>query len=175
MKKRGLIISVLVLLAVITSGFTYAFWAASVDGIEDVKNGSITIGTGDDITVDVVIGAAQSNTLLLVPTTITPTATQTNSVVFTYTITWTADDRIESVTTANIVATVSDILVGGVENPHNLIQVAIVNPGTVTQGSSAQYTFTVTMNEPASLAEYNDVAGKVIQFSINFEVNPIVA
>ncbi len=175
MKKRGLVISLLVLLAVITSGFTYAFWASSVAGVTEAKNGSVQIGTGEAVTVDVAIGASQSNALQLVPLTITPLAGQTNSVVFSYVITWTTDDRIESVTTANITTVVSDIKVGGVVNPHGLVQVSLVNPGTVTQGNQVTVTFTVTMNEPASQAEYNDVANELIEFSITFTVTPVVA
>src|SRR5690606_22663176 len=55
MKKRGLIISVLVMLAVITSGFTYAFWAASVAGGTDTALGTINIGAGQEAetTVDI--------------------------------------------------------------------------------------------------------------------------
>lgn len=55
MKKRGLVISLLVLLAVITSGFTYAFWAAGVKGASDAAAGSITIGQGNQVTTTVSI------------------------------------------------------------------------------------------------------------------------
>lgn len=177
MKKRGLIISVLVLLAVITSGFTYAFWANSVNGLTGVdRPGSVTIGTGEDVTVNVTIGNSNdADGDVLVPTTITPLAGQTTKVTFTYLVTWVSDDRIESVTTANIVVTQSTILVGGVENPYGLIQVSLTNPGTVTQGSATTLTFEVTMTEPASQAQYTAVAGKEITFTLTFAINPIVA
>jgi len=55
MKKRGLVISLLVLLAVITSGFTYAFWAAGVTGASDDAAGSITIGEGNQVTTTVAV------------------------------------------------------------------------------------------------------------------------
>lgn len=73
MKKRGLVISLLVLLAVITSGFTYAFWAAGVTGANDAAAGSITIGEGNQVTTTVAVDDLALVNASLVPKAYTST------------------------------------------------------------------------------------------------------
>ncbi len=171
LKRRNVVLVLLVLFALAVSGTTYAYWASSVNGVEETVNNEIIIGEGDAVTVSVDITDPETHSDKLVPTTVTPGTGETNSVVVSYSVVWNNDDLLDGVADQAISATVSNILVGGVANPYSLITVTPgANPTTIGMGDTVVFTFTVTMAEPADVFEYNAVANQTITFDITFDI-----
>lgn len=188
MKKRGLVISLLVMLAVITSGFTYAFWAAGVNGPDaQVADGTINVGTGESVETDVVLTGDNFSGGNLVPDTFAG-AGDVEEISIPLTVAWNADDALGaldgSTTTGTLQITVTVTATKG-GNPVNqtlvddLVNVvrSDANGNTITLGAAAMSVgYTVTLDEPASLAEYNAISGAIITVSFSITViNPVTA
>jgi len=175
MNKRGLVIGLLVMLAVITSGFTYAFWANSVTGNSAVVGGSVQIGSGEDVTVAVEIGTQGGSTLQLVPTGfVEDVETQDDEIIISFVVTWVDDAALDGIEDADVSVLINNIKVNNVENPYTLISVVeqAENPTTISLGGTATFYFVVTMGEPANQTEYTAVAGLGITFDLTFTVTP---
>ncbi len=171
LKRRNVVLVLLVLFALAVSGTTYAYWASSVNGVEQTVNNTINIGEGDAVTINVDITDPQTF-LTLVPTTVTPGTGETNSIVVSYSVTWNEDALLDGVVNQSITASLGTILVGTAENPAGLISVVAnpSNPTEIAMGSTVVFTWTVTMAEPANVTEYNAVANKAITFDITFDI-----
>lgn len=175
MNKRGLVIGLLVMLAVITSGFTYAFWANSVTGNSETVGGSVQIGSGEDVTVEVSIGAQGGSTLLLVPTGfVADVETQDDEIVISFVVTWVDDAALEGIDDADVSVLIDNIKVNDVANPYTLISVVeqAGNPTTISLNGTATFYFVVTMGVPANQTQYDAVAGLGITFDLTFTVTP---
>lgn len=173
LKRRNVVLVLLVLFALAVSGTTYAYWASSVNGVEETVNNEIIIGEGDAVTVNVDITDTSTYTEKLVPNTpeVTVEAGETKSITVSYSVVWNNDALLDGVADQAISATVSNILVGGVANPYSLITVTPgANPTTIGMGDTVVFTFTVTMAEPANVTEYNAVANQTITFDITFDI-----
>ncbi len=172
LKRRNVVLVLLVLFALAVSGTTYAYWASSVNGVQQKQENVINIGEGDAVTVSVNITDPQIFPDKLVPTTVTPGAGETNSIVVSYSVTWNEDALLDGVVNQSITASLGTILVGTAENPAGLISVVAnpSNPTEIAMGSTVVFTWTVTMAEPANVAEYNAVANQTITFDITFDI-----
>jgi hypothetical protein len=189
MKKRGLVISLLLLLAVVTSGFTYAFWAASVAGDSTTAAGSVAIGQGSAVTTTVAVDGV-NNGGLIVPTGFQNGTTTFNSVVLQFTVNWTADAAGAAGTTGTLVVDVDelsyDIVDNLVDNNSTGLSAAQIDAMfdiTVTSGNNASMTIggsqvveitVLFANEPASNAIYQAVAQGVLTFDVSFTLGTIV-
>ena len=181
MKKRGLVIGLLVMLAVITSGFTYAFWANSVAGGASTVGGSIVIGEGEDVTTTFLVTNEDNDTLLpMVPTGYQVALESTNVVTLTFTVEWDAvesgADGVEST------LTLSALTFGGVadfteQTEYTALFSAVVTGGlsqTITEGIPLEIEVVVTFHtEPATQAIYEDVANANLTLDITFTVAAI--
>ncbi|PKK88788.1 MAG: hypothetical protein CVV62_01765 [Tenericutes bacterium HGW-Tenericutes-7] len=173
LKRRNVVLVLLVLFALAVSGTTYAYWASSVNGVQETVNNEINIGQGDAVTINVDITDPQTFTDKLVPNTpeVTAGAGETKSIVVSYSVTWNNDALLDGVADQAISAVVSNIQVGGVANPYSLITVTPgSNPTTIGMGDTVVFTFTVTMAEPGNVTEYNAVANQAITFDITFDI-----
>ncbi|PKK99499.1 MAG: hypothetical protein CVV57_00135 [Tenericutes bacterium HGW-Tenericutes-2] len=182
MNKRGLVIGLLVMLAVITSGFTYAFWANSVEGGTSTVGGSIVIGEGKDVTTTFVVTNEDNNTLLpMVPTGYQVALESTNVVVLNFTVEWDAEqagaDGVQST------LTLSALTFGGVagfseQTEYTALFSAVVTGGlthTITEGVPLELEVTVTFYaEPANQGIYEDVANATLTLDITFTVAEIL-
>lgn len=189
MKKRGLVISLLVLLAVITSGFTYAFWAAGVTGPDaQVADGTINVGTGESITTSVVLTGDNFSGGVLVPATFGGGGSDVESVSIPLTVAWNASDALGaldgSTTTGTLQITVTVTATKGGSAVEQTLVDELVNVvrsdalgNSITLGASAMSVgYTVTLDEPANLADYNAISGAVITVSFSFTViDPVTA
>lgn len=174
MKQRKLVIGLLVMLAVVVSGFTYAFWAGTITDGTGSAAGSVQIGEGEPVTIAVSVGAQDGSTLDLVPAGfIEDTEAQDDEIIVTFAVTWTDDDALAGIADADLLASVTNIEVGGVANPYTLISVVPsgLNASTIGLGNTVVLSFVVTMGEPADQTEYTAVAGKEITFDLTFSVN----
>jgi hypothetical protein len=185
MKKRGLVISLLVMLAVITSGFTYAFWAASVSGANHTATGTVEIGEGNAVTTAVIVGN-QTGTGPLVP--IGREADSQGSaveyVILQFSVSWTAPGTTANGATGTLAATVSDVKIATSTVNAGLVVTAVQIGGTVTDstlnndgntaitvnGAPVIVYVKVTLTEPATQAIYNAINGEDITFNLNFAI-----
>lgn len=180
LKRKNLVLALLVLLALAVTGTSYAYWASSVVKDTEIKANTVSVGTGEAITISITPTNNTTETRKLVPvgfgeqTNETTYAGDTESYVINYSVIWNDDTALDGQPDSTISATVGAITVGGVANPSGLIIVtpAASNPTTIALGATVNFTFTVTMTEPADKAEYDAVAGKDITFNVTFEVTP---
>lgn len=174
MKKRSLLIMLLVMLAMVTSGFTYAFWASSITGNNNTATGTITIGEGGTVATAVTVGNETATGL--VPTGFEDDVNTFSSIDLTYTVAWTSlvDDADGAVGTVSAVA--SSILIGGSSTYAGLVTVdvatAATNVNVTLNGATVDLIVTVTLSEPLTQAAYEAVAGANITFTLTFTVTP---
>lgn len=173
LKRKNVLLVLLVLLALAVSGTTYAYWASSVNGVQELVSNEISIGEGAPVTISVDITDSEIFTNKLVPNTpeVVLGAGETKSITVSYSVTWTTNALLDGVSAQTISALVSNIKVGGVANPYSLITVTPgSNPTTIGMGDTVLFTFIVTMAEPANQTQYNAVANQDITFDITFDI-----
>ena len=174
MNKRGLVIGLLVMLAVITSGFTYAFWAAGIGADSKTATGTISVGTGETVTSTVNVGAAVNSQGAddLVPAGFGG-AGKITSLTLTFSVDWDSTGLDASGLTSTLTVALT-----GAENENevdvtSLFSAAFNNGGSYTiisDGSAVSVIATITMFEPADKAEYDLVAGLDVTLSFSFSV-----
>ena len=176
--KRKVAVAALILVMLGGSATAFAYWASGVNVTNPTdETETVTIGTGDTIDSTVTLTETVSSTDVLVPTTITPGSGEVNSVVFTYTVDWTEDNSgsFGDGTLGTLEVDVSNILVGGVADQYDLVNV-VITPGDESQAvvlndaGTYTVTVTVTLKEPANQTEYAAVAGLDITFNVSFTV-----
>lgn len=193
MKKRGLVIGLLIMLAVITSGFTYAFWAASVAGDDDTALGTINIGKGQQAVTTVNIEDVLEGKKLVPAGFVVDSGTQTASVNLHFSVAWTtlstALTGSQSVGDLTITPVVKFSLWNGtafveVTNVHPLydqivdhilVDANVANADEITLGASATtISYAVTLVEPSNVDEYNFFANGKIEITFTFVVDNVV-
>lgn len=143
-------------------GATWAYW----DMLTQTKDETITLGEGDQITVS---ESTASSTLKLVPTssTVTPDATETTSVTYTYDVT--ISQRAINKGVKKLTVTIDDVKIGGSATYASLVNFVITNETYTFEGTETiQVTVTVTLTEPANQTEYIAIANKSIAFKVVF-------
>jgi len=165
---KKVLIAVLAIIILGGSSVAYAWWDKLA--VNRLENEIINIGQGLELQVDnVVINPATDG--YLVPASAILKTGDTYAIELSYIV------RLDQAVSAplNLAVNVSDIEVGGVANPFNLIDVAVSNPGTV-QNTDVTVTLTVTIDdsalqpvdyEAASLALEN----QTITFTVSFAVS----
>ncbi len=185
MRQKKLVIGLLVMLAVLTSGFTYAFWSAGVTGNADTAVGTISIGTGDAVTTTVTV-ADLTDGGLLVPTGFEDGSTKFDSIDLTFDVAWDADVLGGAGTTGTLTATIDsydilDLAVGGTTTGLSLAQIdamftfSVTAPTSMSIDGNQNMVLTVTFaNEPATAAVYAMVASGFLQVNLTFTLGSIV-
>ena len=170
--KRKLVIGLLITLAVLISGFTFAYWASGITGDNEVAHNTVSIGVGEAVTTTVTLANSQTAGQLVPAGKAgdSSSATPVDAVVIVYTVTLDEDGDNNSfdgaIATLSVVA--SDIKVNDVENPYDLVNIALSYTATVAVDGTQTVTVTVTLGEPADATEYAAVAGKDITFDLTF-------
>jgi hypothetical protein len=179
MKKRGLVISLLVLLAVITSGFTYAFWAAGIGADSETKTGTISIGAGDTVTSTVNVAAAvnSQDSDELVPVGFEG-AGKISSLTLTFSVDWDSTNADASGLSSTLTVSLTGATNGTPANDAAvlaLINAAFNGTGAgsneytiISDGSAVSVIVTITIDEPANLAEYQLIATKDLTLTFTF-------
>jgi len=162
---KKILLAVLAVIVMGGSSVAFSWW----DQLSLTKNENniITIGQGLEIVVeDVVINPATAGTLI--PASAVLKAGDTYAIELTYIVKFNATLQEE----LNLEVTVSNILVNGVENPFDLIAIAVANPGVI-QNADVTITLTVTiddsdLDEADFVAAYLAVANQTITFTVAF-------
>lgn len=173
MRQKKLIIGLLVMLALVTSGFTYAYWY-TVTGSNADTTGEVTVGTGKSFTTSVTVGSETGSSL--VPSGMAAYSNEvdaTDSLELTFQVSW--DEVSTSALTSetgSIAVTVTNVQL---DSSTTLAATYVtVTPGTApsvtVNGAAVDVIITVTLGTPADATAYALIAGKTITFDVNFAV-----
>jgi len=172
MKNKGLIVGLLLMLAVVVSGATYAYWAGTVTGNNDTAAGSITIGAGGTVATTVSVADLGLNEAGLVPV----GHAGTNSVDLTFSVIWTGDTGSAGATGTLSVTSVTFSGLGDLTDTEiktMFTPATVSGTGTVTVRSTTPVVISITFaNEPANQGMYNKVASGTLVATIVFTVTP---
>lgn len=191
MKKRGLVIGLLVLLAVITSGFTYAFWAASVAADSETATGSVQIGQGNEAVTTVVVDGQTSSGPLVPANRLAQSPNgSVGFVVLQFSVAWdSAVTDLAAGAAGTLAAVVSDVKIDNSTTNAGLVTTEVrigagydangvatgsTNNAIIVDGSSVIVYVKVTLSEPATQAIYTAIALKAITFTVTFTATPTV-
>lgn len=178
MRQKKLVITLLVLLAFVVSGFTYAYWASSFDVDGTTDEVEIYIGSGDDVTLTLTVNDVDYTGDALVPASINGNSDWTNpsgttkSVQFEFQVTLPANAFVEG--QIILIETAYEVeITGALVANYGLVNVDVLQPvsSLTVNGTTDQtltVTVTVTLDEPTSQAQYNDIATKPIVITFTF-------
>ena len=180
MRSKNLVVALLVVLALAVSGFTYAFWAASVAGDAETAVGSVQVGTGNIVTSTVSVGAAVNSQDAddLVPAGFAE-AGKITSLTLTFSVSWASTGLDASGLSSTLTVSLTGATNGTPANDAAVLAlfnaayngIASGNTYTiVTDGSAVSVVVTITIDEPANQAEYLLIAGLAIDLTFSFSV-----
>lgn len=177
--KRNLVIGLLVTLALVVSGFTYAFWAAGIATDSETKTGTIVVGTGETVTSTVNVSAATSSQEVgesLVPATFGNGTTKIESLTLTFDVDWDSTGLDASGISSTLTASLTGASNG--TPAQNAAVLALINASFNNSGSytvvsdddAVSVVVTITIDEPANITEYNYIANKTLTLTFSFSV-----
>ena len=160
MLKR-LSVILLVLFISLSAGLIYAYW----DQLTVTKDETITIGEG--LTVEVAAVAEAPIGKVLIPSTATYVgANDVTEINLTYNV---AASKALDGQTLSVIATASNVKIGGETTHAGLVTVTVTpNGSTALSTTPTLFTVKVTMAEPSSQADYDEVKGQPITFTLTF-------
>jgi hypothetical protein len=170
MKRKNLILGFLVLLMVLVSGFTYAYWAGTVTGNNDAATGTVTIDEGEVVTTTVVV-ADETGTNPMVPTAYA--LANEDTATLTFTIDW--DGTGATGATGDLVISIDSYTLGTLTEAEIDAMFSITPQVGVVVTAGTLQTATVTIvfhTEPATEAIYNQVANGTLEINLTFTVTP---
>lgn len=177
MRQKKLVVGLLIMLALVVSGFTYAYWAAGIAADSTTKVGTITVGSGETVTSTVSVGAAVNSqgADALVPAGFAATGKIT-SLTLTFSVDWASTGLDASGLTSTLTVALSSATNASSADVTSLFNAAFNGAGDgtytiISDGSSVSVVVTITMDEPSSQAEYNSVAGQNIDLEFSFSVD----
>lgn len=178
MRQKKLVITLLVLLAFVVSGFTYAYWASSIAvAIEDNNGATITIGSGQVVNTTATVGTVEVDGSGLIPDSVAPGNEDT--AVITIPVTWASGVAGSVGATGTLV--VSDPVLSTTDDVVTTAQLNAMFTVTLTVpsvainiGETEEVVITVKFaNEPASKAIYDAlVLAGSIKLTVTLAINP---
>lgn len=173
-KQRKLVVGFLLLLALVVSGFTYAYWAGGIIAPTDlaVNGNSVKIGEGEDV-VTTITASVQTSEKGLVPTAhvVNP---GDDTETLTFNVTWAGDGATGA--TGTLSAVITNIKIDGQEINEDglegiMFEITPQSNATITAGTALDFTVTVVFaREPKDLETYNKVVNKAVTFTVTFTV-----
>jgi hypothetical protein len=175
MKSKKLVVSLLVMLAVVMSTLTFAYWATGISGNSDVASNTIQIGSGDAVTTTVAVSDSASSALDLVPVGREESGTSVSSITYTFDVVWAGTSSASDTAGATGDLSAAIVLSGADASELALFTVSTYTGASVTYGDTTQVTVTVTFtNEPADQAQYNLIANAELNLSVTFTIDNVV-
>ena len=188
MKKRNLVIGLLIMLSVIVSGFTFAFWASGVNGNQNVASGSVTIGQGGVAETVVTVDDQTLGNALLPKT----QSTTNNNINLIFNVNWAEDATIQlqgSTVTGTLTATAVFVRIDKQDETNSGLNVTAIESmftlgtpvyqggnQTITMGTQKQVTINLEFTtEPATKAIYDLIQQGKIVIQVTFVVSGATA
>lgn len=183
--KRNLIAALLGIAAIAASGTTYAYWASSVTGSNDVGNGTVTIGSGNVVATTVTVGDV-TGAGTLVPVGHAVDAGEAEYVMLSFVVAWDSDGADANGHVGALGLAISGLKIDNSTANASLVTTTFQIGGTVTgatfngdgstqilaDGADVTVFVKVVLAEPANRTQYLAVAGKDITFVATFTVTP---
>lgn len=187
MKMRKKVIALLIMLSVVLTSGTFAYWANYVEGTESQATGTLEIGTGDIVQSRFDITNELNSGGLLVPVgqAVNSNAGAVEAIDLSFDLEWKEDEAVsqmlgvDAVGQVNIVDEVVITLDGNVLDPatnaniYSLINVNY-NAANATEltldAAASTFAFQITMDEPANQAEYNLIANANVSVTFTYSI-----
>ncbi|QWC00168.1 hypothetical protein KHQ88_00975 [Mycoplasmatota bacterium] len=188
MKSKKLVIGLLLLLAVVFTTGTFAYWASGVNGptTDGTTTGTVNIGQGEAVETSFVLTGSPATGGNLVPANqlSNSPAGSVDEVNVTYGVQWTEDGTtsqlagttstapititwvITADNSGNDVSTLANTLITVTPNVGNLASLTL-------DAAPENFSFAVTMTEPADQDEYNDISGATITITFTYSLGSI--
>jgi hypothetical protein len=151
---------VLIFVLALVTVFSYAYWD-SLQESGDIDD--ITIGEGVTLSINKVVVLEGT----LVPEEAVLKEGDVTEVVYKYTVSLDKDDK-EILEPLNLVVECTNKAIDNNEALGDFFNVTITPDSTTIQNSSVEVTVKVTLNAPTTKAEYDQIAGKPLSFTLNF-------
>jgi len=190
MKQRKLVIGLLITLVVLVSGFTYAFWAGTVgEPLQGDDSVTINIGEGNSVATQFNLSAASVTAgTTLVPSGMANDAGEVTSFTISFDVAWvnqalSGSSLTGSTTTGDLDFDFTVTVLDSNGDPVTVSGAAalvVVTPAggnatsIVLNASAITLSVTVTLTEPANIAQYNDIVNGDIVIDFTFDVTNIV-
>lgn len=149
---------VLIFVLALVTVFSYAYWD-SLQKSDDIRD--ITIGEGVTLSINKVVDLKKGT---LVPEEAVLKEGDVTEVVYKYTVS--LDKKIKE--PLNLVVECTNKAIGNNEDLGDFFNVTITPDSKTIQNSSVKVTVKVTLNAPESEAEYDQIKGKQLSFTLNF-------
>ncbi|MEC9485832.1 MAG: hypothetical protein UMR38_08225 [Candidatus Izemoplasma sp.] len=176
MKSKKLGIALLVMLALVVTTGTFAYWASNVTGNSTSATGTITVGDGDSVTTTVnVADVIDASGNKLVPVGYENAGeNEVSSLTLTFDVNWVSSGTAASGVVGDITLGLTSATNASSADVTSLFSAALTGgPYTVTtDGSATTVSVTITLTEPANATEYNSVAAQDIDLALTFTVTP---
>lgn len=186
LRKR--LIALLIMLSLVTSTGTFAYWASTVTGTETTSNGTLTVGSGESVATTFDITNELDSGGLLVPVTHAVNSNEgaVEAINLSYDVQWLEDEEVSQIdgtssvaditVVENVVITLGETVLDPIENAniYALINVAYneSNASQLTLDAAAQtFAMQITMDEPADQAEYDMIANAEISITFTFTID----
>ena len=149
---------VLIFVLALVTVFSYAYWD-SLQESDDIRD--ITIGKGVTLSIDKVVDLKKGT---LVPEEAVLKEGDVTEVVYKYTVS--LDKKISE--PLNLVVECTNKAIGNNPDLGKFFKVTITPDSTTIQNSSVEVMVKVTLSGPIPKAEYHQIAGKQLSFTLNF-------
>ncbi len=187
LKNRKKLIAFLIMLSLVLTTGTFAYWASNVEGTSEDAVGTLNVGSAGTVTTKFDLSNELNSGGCLVPSNqaINSQKHAVEAIELHYDLAWQEDSSETQVTGTTSVGQVSvshHVLVFIDEevldqelysNIYKLINVdySEINPTEMTlDGDTETFNFTVTMDEPTNQIDYNIIAGANISILFQFSI-----
>ena len=176
MKSRKLAIGLLLMLAMVVTTGSFAYWASGLGGANDTIASTVTIGEGEEESSTITLGALSSTGLALVPT--GSGAAGDDTATFTVPVSWDQDSGTEFAgDTGTLVVSIVYSMSGNSYNHSELdamFSYTVTGDGSITEGAAAQNVVVTIVfdTEPSTETIYDDVINETLTATITYTVTP---
>lgn len=180
--SKTLSVLVLVLLSLLLTTFTFAYWAGSVDKPTEVVDHTVNIGKGDAVSTKIEVSPHENSKATLVPAGREKSG-EVSSIDYTFKVYWKSNEGSPDGPAKGAIGTLkvghSDLMsqkvrAGVGSEPAKGIFIHKITSGNDTQivadGEPVEVKVTLTMTEPKTEADYDTVADKILKSTYEFSI-----
>jgi hypothetical protein len=186
-KSRKKIIALLLMLSLVLTSGTFAYWASNVEGTSAQATGSLEVGSGDKVETKFELSNDYNSGGLLVPVGQVENSSKgaVEAIDLSFDVKWVEDEEttqmlgVGSVGEINVEHEVVIVLDGeelskeNYANIYELVNVAYSrnNVDELTlDGDTETFSFQITLTEPADQEEYNLISNAEISVTFSYEI-----